>query len=75
MLRGPFWRSCRVWWRFRGLLWQVAWGSVVSAASFGAGIGMLLPVLRSLSEPEKRLSDDLVDEADKLVSPGDGEEP
>ncbi|MEM9253319.1 MAG: ATP-binding cassette domain-containing protein, partial [Planctomycetota bacterium] len=68
MLRGPFWRSCRVMGRFRGLLAQIVVGSLVSAASFGAGIGMLVPVFALLTDPGRGLADRLRTYADGVRS-------
>ncbi|MEM6756924.1 MAG: ABC transporter ATP-binding protein [Planctomycetota bacterium] len=68
MLRGPFWRSCRVMGRFRGLLAQIVAGSLVSAASFGAGIGMLVPVFALLTDPGQGLVDRLRAYADGVRS-------
>jgi subfamily B ATP-binding cassette protein MsbA len=55
--------------RFRGLLAQIAVGSVVSAASFGAGIGMLVPVFALLTDADRSLSDRLRAYADEATGP------
>jgi len=55
--------------RFRGLLVQIVVGSLISAASFGAGIGMLVPVFALLTDADRSLADHVRDYADRADAP------
>lgn len=58
-MRKPFWQSCSVFWRFKTLLLTIVLGSILSAVSFGAGLGMLFPVAQLLLNPEQSLKEQL----------------
>ena len=58
-MRRSFWKSCAVFWRFKSLLVAILVGGVISAASFGAGLGMLLPVAQLLLNPDRTLGEQL----------------
>ncbi len=58
-MRRSFWKSCVVFWRFKRQLVVLTLGGMVSAASFGAGLGMLYPVGRLLLNPEVSLGEQL----------------
>ena len=45
-MRDPFWQSAKILLGFRRQLLIALVGALVSAACFGAGIGMLLPTIQ-----------------------------
>lgn len=47
-MRNPFWKSTRILWSYKRLLAMALFGALISAASFGAGLGMILPTLHVL---------------------------
>ena len=73
-MRSSFWQSCTVFWRFKGLLVVILLGSIVSAASFGAGLGMLLPVAQLLLHPEQSLGEQLRGMVDPPAGDAEGAE-